>query len=278
MNKIFPHIHTKKVLFVLNYCSKRYNHAVERNLPLTENLLPRIWLFSTAYLGVSQSLGSIAQRKRTTDRWCKLLQGPPFVSISSLTPIWGPPVAALDFRAPWTSPWDTPHSCKLTSDTLCFLHGHHHTALRRPRQDSLKPLGPHTLSAASGCLCSALEPSRFLTVGRLVGRTMQMDALFHLFLCSQKRSTSFPSLCTLTLFSGGAFHNLTNTPRLPRSSCVLSTVGAALHRPHGTRRGGERLRQRSGLHIWIQGSSPSFKDPQELMPQGALQEVGRAVC
>ena len=133
MNKIFPHIHTKKVLLVLNYCSKRYNHAVERNLPLTENLLPRVWLFSTAYSGVSQSSGSTAQRKRTTDRWCKLWQRPPFVSVSSLTPIRGPPVTALDFRAPWSSPWDTHHSCKLTSDNaLLPARSPPHSSLEAP--------------------------------------------------------------------------------------------------------------------------------------------------
>ena len=182
MNKIFPHIHTKKVLFVLNYCSKIYNHVVKRNLPLTENLLPRVWLYSTAYLGVSQSLDSIAQRKRTADRRCKLLQRPPFISISSLTPIRGPLVTAVisGCPAPLLDTLTTAAGWRVI--TLCFPHGHHHTARWRPRQDSLKPLGPQY----SFCCFTlpVLGPGTIsLSHGSLVGRTMQMDALFHLFLC-----------------------------------------------------------------------------------------------
>ena len=114
-------------------------------------------------------MDSIAQRKRTTDRRCKLLQRPPFISISSLTPMRGPLVtAAISGRpAPLLETLSTAAGGGVI--TLCFPHGHHHTARWTPRQDSVKPLGPLTLSAASRCLCSALEPSRFLTVAMLEG-------------------------------------------------------------------------------------------------------------
>ena len=54
--------------------------------------------------------------------------------------------------------------------TLCFPHGHHHTARWRPRQDSLKPLGPQY----SFCCFTlpVLGPGTIsLSHGSLVGRT-----------------------------------------------------------------------------------------------------------
>ena len=281
MNKIFPHIHTHKVLFVLNYCSKRYNHVVERILPLTENLLPRVWLYSTAYLGVSQSVDSIVQRKRTTDRRCKLLQRPPFLSISSLTPIRGPLVIAAisGHPAPLLETLTTAAGWWVM--TLCFPHGHHHTALWRPRQDSLRPLGPHTLSAASRCLCSALEPSRFLTVGLSEGLCKWM----HCFISScVNRNGPLPLLhFTPWLCSAVVHFTASRTPHGFPEAAVFTRQWAALHRPHGTRKGGsvfsggKRFRQWSGLHIWIQGSSPSFEVPRRADAPGCAPGSG-ALC
>ena len=283
MNKIFPHIHTKKVWFVLNYCSKRYNHVVKRNLPLTGNLLPRVWLYSTAYLEVSQSLDSIAQRKRTTDRRCKLLQRPPFISISSLTPMRGPLVtAAISGRpAPLLETLSTAAGGGVI--TLCFPHGHHHTARWTPRQDSVKPLGPLTLSAASRCLCSALEPSRFLTVALLEGLCEWM----HCFISScVNRNGPLPFLhFTPWLSSAVVYFTTSRTPHGFREAAVFTWQRGLLSTDHMGPAREDRSSVEANTQDKDQGCTseyrvlvPPSKSPRELMPPGALQEAGCSVC
>lgn len=114
--------------------------------------------------------------------------------------------------------------------TLCFPHGHHHTARWTPRQDSVKPLGPLTLSAASGCLCPTLEPSRFLTVALLEGLCKWM----HCFISScVNRNGPLPFLhFTPWLSSAVVYFTTSRTPHGFREAAVFTWQRGLLSTDH----------------------------------------------
>lgn len=121
----------------------------------------------------------------------------------------------------------------------CFPPSPHHTALQRHSQDLLKPLGPHPLSAASRCLCSALEPSRFLLAASWEGLRRRMRCFIP---SSLNRNDPLPFLhFAPCLYSVVAHFTASWTPWLPRSHGVHLLLPSGERSPQTTRNPQQRI-------------------------------------